>query len=72
MSTEVVRRAFEPFFTTKEAGVGTGLGLAQVADFARQNGGAVAIDTAIGQGCRVTFCLPPAPELQRTEPKDTV
>lgn len=70
MSPDVLRRAFEPFFTTKEAGVGTGLGLAQVADFVRQNGGSVAIETAIGQGCRVTFCLPPAPTLERTESKD--
>ncbi|TDR93212.1 hybrid sensor histidine kinase/response regulator [Enterovirga rhinocerotis] len=60
MTPAVVRRAFEPFFTTKAAGVGTGLGLAQVAGFARQNGGTVAIDSREGEGTRVAFCFPPA------------
>ena len=58
MAPEVAERAFEPFFTTKEAGVGTGLGLAQVAGFVRENDGSVSIDTAPGQGCRITLCLP--------------
>ena len=71
MTPEVAKRAFEPFFTTKEAGIGTGLGLAQVADFVRQAEGTVAIDTALGHGCRITLCLPPAPEPGSSPPADT-
>jgi signal transduction histidine kinase len=71
MSPEVARRAFEPFFTTKEPGVGTGLGLVQVAGFARESGGTVAIDTAIGQGCRITLCLPPSPDQRRVDTEST-
>lgn len=60
MSEETMARAFEPFFSTKAAGTGTGLGLAQVYGFATQCGGAVAIDSAIGQGTTVTITLPRA------------
>jgi CheY-like chemotaxis protein len=58
MSREVQARAFEPFFTTKAIGAGTGLGLAQVYGFAHQSGGAVAIDSEVGRGTRVTLLLP--------------
>ena len=51
-------RVFEPFFTTKAVGKGTGLGLSQVYGFARQTGGDVEIDSAPGQGTRVTLVLP--------------
>ncbi|NJC05308.1 signal transduction histidine kinase [Sphingomonas kaistensis] len=58
MSEEVQRRAFEPFFTTKEVGKGTGLGLSQIFGFARQSGGEVAIDSAVGVGTVVSLYLP--------------
>jgi PAS domain S-box-containing protein len=59
MSEEVVARAFEPFFTTK-SGSGTGLGLATVYGFARQSGGIVQIESAIGRGTTVSLFLPRA------------
>ena len=58
MSDSVRSRAFEPFFTTKETGRGTGLGLPQVFAFARQSRGEVQIDSAPGQGTRVSILLP--------------
>ncbi len=57
----MVEKVMEPFFTTKAAGKGTGLGLSMVYGFARQSGGAVAIESEIGQGTRVTLWLPRAP-----------
>ncbi len=60
MTAEVRQRAFEPFFTTKPVGKGTGLGLSQVFGAIRQLGGHVAIDSAPGQGTRVTLHLPVA------------
>jgi signal transduction histidine kinase len=60
MSPAVLRRACEPFFTTKTEGKGTGLGLAQVYGFARQSGGSVKIESALGVGTSITILLPRA------------
>jgi signal transduction histidine kinase len=58
MPPEVAARACEPFFTTKAPGQGTGLGLSQVAGFARQAGGEVRISSAPGKGTTVRLYLP--------------
>ncbi|GGC58035.1 hybrid sensor histidine kinase/response regulator [Siccirubricoccus deserti] len=58
MPPEVVSRAFEPFFTTKDIGKGSGLGLAQVYGFAKQSGGTVRIETAVGRGTTIALFLP--------------
>jgi PAS domain S-box-containing protein len=60
MDPDTQAHAFEPFFTTKPAGAGTGLGLATVHGIVRQAGGAVRLDSAPGQGTRVTVLLPAA------------
>jgi signal transduction histidine kinase/ActR/RegA family two-component response regulator len=60
MPEEVLRRATEPFFTTKEVGRGTGLGLSMVDGLARQAGGAMTIESALGRGTTVSVFLPRA------------
>lgn len=62
MTPDVRVRAFDPFFTTKEPGAGSGLGLSQVYGMARQSGGGVAIESAPGEGTKVTLFLPRAAE----------
>ncbi len=67
----VLARIFEPFFTTKTPGArsGTGLGLALVDSIVRQRGGAVEVESVVGQGTAVTLLLPAvrfeAPEAAR-------
>jgi CheY-like chemotaxis protein len=58
MSETVLAHAIDPFFTTKEVGRGTGLGLSTVYGIAKQSGGGLAIDSALGQGTTVKVYLP--------------
>ncbi|HET6607726.1 MAG TPA: ATP-binding protein [Rhodopila sp.] len=66
MTPEVKARAFDPFFTTKGPGAGSGLGLSQVYGMARQSGGSVSIDSALGEGTVVTLLLPRASSIEAT------
>ena len=62
MDDATLARAFDPFFTTKEAGNGSGLGLPMVQGFAVQSGGAVQVQTRLGEGTRIEVWLPRADE----------
>jgi CheY-like chemotaxis protein len=71
MDAETVGRATEPFFTTKGAGKGTGLGLSMVHGLAAQSGGALWIDSRLGEGCRIDLILPRAEPARRKRPPET-
>jgi signal transduction histidine kinase len=61
---DILEQVTEPFFTTKDVGKGTGLGLSMVYGFASQSGGALHIDSKVGEGTRVEIWLPRAPAAQ--------
>ena len=58
MSPDVLARVFEPWFTTKAEGRGSGLGLPMVHGIVRDHGGRVEVDSAPGQGTRISIWLP--------------
>jgi signal transduction histidine kinase len=60
MTEEVQARALEPFFTTKEVGEGSGMGLAMVSGFVRQSGGFMRLESAPGEGARISIFFPRA------------
>ena len=60
MDADTLARASEPFFTTKGVGKGTGLGLSMVQGLAAQSGGFLRIDSAPGEGTRISLWLPAA------------
>jgi len=69
MDAQTRSHLFETFFTTKRPGQGNGLGLANVKRMVEDEGGAIAISSAPGQGTRVTVHLPrvAAPQTKQFE-----
>jgi signal transduction histidine kinase len=64
MDIHVAAKAFEPYFTTKSGTTGTGLGLAQVAAFARSIEGAARIEHTSASGTTMALHLPIASRTQ--------
>lgn len=56
IDAETMARIFEPFFTTKPDG--TGLGLAITRKIVEGHGGALQVESTVGQGTTVTVKLP--------------
>ncbi|MEM7045650.1 MAG: ATP-binding protein, partial [Pseudomonadota bacterium] len=73
MPADIKEKVFEPFFTTKGVGHGSGLGLSMVRGFVEQSGGWIALESAPGQGTKITIALPMAcaEEGGRQEPSET-
>lgn len=74
MSEQVRERIFDPFFTTKPVGQGTGLGLASTYGILTAHGGAVRVETALGQGTLFELLIPisataPRPSEPLSEPE---
>jgi CheY-like chemotaxis protein len=61
MSPEVLERMFDPFFTTKPIGEGSGMGLAVVHGIVTNHGGALLVESAVGQGTTIEVYLPTIP-----------
>ncbi len=58
ITPEVRERMFDPFFTTKPRGQGTGLGLSTGLGIIRSHGGAVDVQSTIGEGTMITVMFP--------------
>ena len=51
-------RIFEPFFSTKQRGHGTGLGLSTTIGIIKSHGGAIEVDSVLGEGTTINVILP--------------
>ena len=58
MSSEVKKCIFDPYFTTKGKGQGTGMGLAVVHGILKAHGGAVHVDSELGEGSSFHLYFP--------------
>jgi len=55
---EIKKRIFDPYFTTKEPGKGTGMGLAVVHGIIKNHGGAIKVESTVGEGTVFTIHIP--------------
>jgi signal transduction histidine kinase/HD-like signal output (HDOD) protein len=60
MDDETLKRAFDPFFSSRKAGRRRGMGLAKALRWVECSGGAIRLESKVGQGTRATVLLPAA------------
>jgi len=65
MEEQVLQRIFEPFFTTRERSEGTGLGLSVVQGIIKRHGGAIQVDSVVGEGTKFRIYLPLAASVEQ-------
>jgi len=67
MPKEVKERVFEPFFTTKPIGIGTGLGLSICYGIVHGLGGAIEVDSRVGEGTAFRVRIPASGRARKGE-----
>ncbi len=63
-----IQSVFEPYYTTKGLGKGTGLGLATVHGTVKKYGGAIHVESRLGEGTSFTVLLPATKKREATKP----
>ena len=62
MSAETIAHLFEPYFTTKQPSSQRGLGLPATYGIVTEAGGAIEVDSSVGEGTTVRLWWPAAPQ----------
>ena len=70
MEEDVIQKLFDPFFTTKFWG--RGLGMSEVLGVVKGHGGAIHVDSSVGQGTTVRVLLPAVAEHVKSHPASTM
>lgn len=68
MSESLLQHVFEPYFTTKPRGKGTGLGLSVVQGIVKAAGGAIEVESRVGEGTTMSLWLPKATAPEAEQP----
>ncbi len=58
MDKDIAARAFDPFFSTRDTGQGSGQGLSTAHKIVTAHGGAIAVDSVLGEGTLMRIELP--------------